>query len=110
METQLNLHNAGTSSEITEQIKNGRDDLRFIEVMSCPCGCIGGHGQPLNADPEKIKAQHSCLYKINQNDKGRTSHNNVHVQSLFNEFLGKSLGELSHKLFHTQYTKGEVLL
>jgi len=37
--------------------------------------------------------------------KLRKSHENPAIQTLYKEFLGKPLGEKSHHLLHTHYTK-----
>ena len=37
----------------------------------------------------------------------RKSHENPEVIKLYEEFLGAPLGELSHKLLHTKYTRRE---
>jgi len=37
----------------------------------------------------------------------RKSHENPEVQKLYKDFLIKPLGELSHQLLHTKYTKRE---
>jgi len=94
---------------LLEEIKNGRDDIHFVEVMTCPGGCIGGGGQPCNSDTERIKARLQGLYKIDQNETVRTSHGNKAVQDLYEEFLGEPLGELSHSLLHTHYMQRDVL-
>lgn len=95
--------------DLMEQIRNGRDDLHFIEVMSCPGGCIGGGGQPIGTAPEKIRARQERLYEIDRQEQVRTSHGNEHVRSLYKEFLGQPLSELSHKLLHTDYIERNVL-
>jgi NADH-quinone oxidoreductase subunit G/NADP-reducing hydrogenase subunit HndD len=92
------------------EIKAGRSDLHFIEVMTCPGGCINGGGQPIGADMEAIKARMAALYQIDSDDKLRVSHKNEWVQRLYAEFLGKPLGRKSHELLHTHYDKREVLL
>lgn len=37
--------------------------------------------------------------------KIRKSHENPAIEQLYKEFLGQPLGEMSHKLLHTNYTK-----
>ncbi len=95
---------------LLEQIKDGRDDLHFIEVMTCPGGCVAGGGQPLSTDPERIKARLSALYQIDQTESLRESHRNPAVQQLYRDFLGKPLGHKSHELLHTHYHQREVLV
>ena len=58
---------------------------------------------------KKIKARLECLYSIDRKESLRTSHHNKDVQKLYDEFLGKPLGEKSHHLLHTHYSKKDVL-
>lgn len=95
---------------LLDEIRNGRNDLHFIEVMACPAGCIGGGGQPLRKNPEALKERMKSLYRIDENETVRVSHKNPEVAELYEKFLGKPLGEKSHHILHTTYTKREVLL
>ncbi|MFW5799143.1 MAG: [FeFe] hydrogenase, group A, partial [Planctomycetota bacterium] len=99
----------GNARQLLEQIKEGRDDLHFIEVMTCPGGCIAGGGQPIGADRDAIRARMQALYNIDRDEQVRASHHNKSVKRLYDEFLGKPLGEKSHHLLHTQYGKREVV-
>jgi iron-only hydrogenase group A len=99
----------GNARKILEEIRNGRKDLQFIEVMTCPGGCINGGGQPIGADKEAARTRMQALYKIDQNEKLRVSHQNPWVKRLYEEFLGKPLGETSHRLLHTRYSHRDVL-
>ncbi len=94
---------------LLEQVKAGRKDLHFIEVMTCPGGCIAGGGQPIGADLDAIKARMKALYKIDHDEQVRTSHSNEAIKRLYKEFLGKPLGEKSHHLLHTHYAAREVI-
>ncbi len=95
--------------KLLDEIENGRDDIHFIEVMTCPGGCIAGGGQPFATNQKNIRERLQALYKIDQNEIVRTSHGNRAVQQLYEEFLGKPLGEKSHQLLHTSYMEREVL-
>jgi len=99
----------GQARKLMEELRAGRDDLQFIEVMTCPGGCINGGGQPLGANPEAVKARMAALYQIDREDHLRVSHKNPEVQRLYAEFLGEPLGHLSHELLHTSYHPREVL-
>jgi NADH-quinone oxidoreductase subunit G/NADP-reducing hydrogenase subunit HndD len=99
----------GNARTLLDEIRAGRDDLHFIEVMTCPGGCIAGGGQPLGADPEAVKSRLKALYRIDRDEPLRVSHKNPDVQRLYDEYLGKPLGEKSHHLLHTQYAPREVL-
>jgi NADH-quinone oxidoreductase subunit G/NADP-reducing hydrogenase subunit HndD len=99
----------GNARKLLDQVRAGRNDLHFIEVMTCPSGCINGGGQPIGADLNAVRARMQALYKIDQQEEVRVSHKNPWVMRLYDEFLGKPLGERSHELLHTHYTPREVL-
>ncbi len=99
----------GQARRLMEEIRAGRSDLHFVEVMTCPGGCINGGGQPLGADLAAVKARMGALYSIDRDDSLRVSHRNEEVQRLYREFLGEPLGPLSHELLHTHYEQREVL-
>jgi iron-only hydrogenase group A len=100
----------GNARQLLDQLRAGRKDLHFIEVMTCPGGCINGGGQPLGADLEAVKARMQALYKIDRDEAVRVSHKNTEVKRLYDDFLGQPLGEKSHKLLHTHYAKRETVI
>jgi NADH-quinone oxidoreductase subunit G len=75
----------------------------FVEVMACPGGCIGGGGQPYGVTNKIRRLRMLGLYEDDERQTVRCSHDNPYVQKLYKEFLGKPLGEKSHKLLHTTY-------
>ncbi len=95
----------GNARKLIEEIKGGRKGLHFIEVMTCPGGCINGGGQPFSRNKAAVIARMKALYAIDAGEKLRVSHNNKAVQALYKDFLGKPLGEKSHHLLHTAYAK-----
>jgi iron-only hydrogenase group A len=99
----------GNASRLLDQIRAGRSDLHFIEVMTCPGGCIGGGGQPIGANAEAVRARMQKLYSIDADEPVRASHHNKSVQRLYEEFLGTPLGEMSHHLLHTRYAERGVV-
>jgi iron-only hydrogenase group A len=100
----------GNACRLLDQIRAGRSDLHFIEVMTCPGGCVGGGGQPIGSNAAAVRARMQGLYTIDAQEPVRTSHHNEAVQRLYAEFLGKPLGEKSHTLLHTHYAKRGVLI
>lgn len=98
----------GNARKLLDEVKAGRTDIQFIEVMTCPGGCISGGGQPINADTEAVKSRLQALYQIDRDDRVRVSHKNESVNRLYKEFLGQPLGEKSHHLLHTHYKKREI--
>lgn len=92
---------------LMEQVKAGKCDLHFVEVMTCPEGCVSGGGQPkLIFEDDKCKAyenRKAGLYAHDANLEVRKSHENEAVKELYKEFLGEPLGHKSHELLHTHY-------
>ncbi|HPF01168.1 MAG TPA: NADH-dependent [FeFe] hydrogenase, group A6 [Bacteroidales bacterium] len=101
------LANART---LIDEIRNGRNDLHFIEVMTCPGGCIAGGGQRIGIDESVIEARMQSLYEIDDKESLKVSHKNPEIIELYDNFLGEPLGHKSHDLLHTHYIKREVLL
>jgi len=100
----------GNARKLMDQIRDGRRDLHFIEVMTCPGGCINGGGQPFNADKDAVGSRMRALYKLDSDAKVRVSHHNNAVARLYEEFLGQPLGETSHHLLHTRYCQRDTLV
>jgi NADP-reducing hydrogenase subunit HndD len=97
-------HGLGNARQLIERIRSGQAQYHFIEVMTCPGGCIGGGGQPRVTTNEVRKARIAAIYKEDEGRELRKSHENPAVAQLYKEFLGKPLGEKSHHLLHTKYT------
>jgi NADH-quinone oxidoreductase subunit G/NADP-reducing hydrogenase subunit HndD len=97
--------------DLLEELRNGRNDLHFVEVMACPGGCIAGGGQRIGAGLEAIRARMQSLYAIDEKESIKTSHRNPEIMEIYKNFLGEPLGHKSHELLHTDYKKrDEVLL
>jgi iron-only hydrogenase group A len=93
---------------LLEAVKAGKADYHFVEVMTCPVGCVSGGGQPkvLLPGDKSIAFKNRTLstYEHDENSQYRKSHDNPDIQKLYNEFLGEPLGHESHHLLHTKYT------
>lgn len=97
-------HGLGNARRLLEDIRSGKSEYHAIEIMACPGGCIGGGGQPLHhGNVEVLKARQKAVYEEDRNKPLRKSHENPYIQQLYEEYLGKPLGEKSHKLLHTHY-------
>lgn len=100
------LANAG---RLLDEIRADRHRLHFVEVMTCPGGCIAGGGQPLGRDGAALAARLQALYKIDRDAPLRTAHGNPAVQRLYQEFLGEPASARSRELLHTHYHAREVV-
>lgn len=82
-----------------------KDNYHFIEIMTCPGGCIGGGGQPISCDETRIEKRMNGIYTIDKERKIRRSHENPAIKKLYDDYLGKPLSERAHKLLHTHFHK-----
>jgi iron only hydrogenase large subunit-like protein len=103
-------HTLGNAQKVIDAIKSGEKAYHFVEIMTCPGGCIAGGGQPVGADVSAVKARMKALYDLDAKETVRVSHHNKHVERLYKEFLGKPLGHKSHELLHTHYHERKVVL
>ena len=89
---------------LLEKIKKGECNYTFIEVMSCPGGCIGGGGQPYLGSEDTKQKRVDAIYSEDAGKPIRKSHENPAVQELYRDYLGQPLGDKSHEILHTYYT------
>jgi len=100
----------GNARKLMDQVRAGRKDLQFIEIMTCAGGCVAGGGQPRSASPDAIRARMQALYLIDRDATVRSSHENPAIQRLYAEYLGKPLSHRSHELLHTRYESREPVM
>jgi iron-only hydrogenase group A len=100
-------HGLGNAQRVIAACRSGEKQYHFVEVMTCPGGCIGGGGQPRYTNNKVREARIGAIYREDDGKKLRKSHDNPDVAKLYTEFLGKPLGEKSHHLLHTKYTPRE---
>lgn len=97
-------HNLKNARQLLDEIEEGKSPYTFIEVMTCPGGCLGGGGQPIPTNWEIRKKRAASIYEEDKNKAIRKSHENPDIQQLYADFLKRPLGEKSHHLLHTHYT------
>ena len=97
----------GNARKLMEKVRDGSADYQFIEIMSCPGGCVNGGGQPIqsayvrnNADIRALRAE--AIYKADAAMELRRSHENPAVKALYDEYLGQPNSHLAHKILHTR--------
>ncbi|MDA3901545.1 MAG: NADH-dependent [FeFe] hydrogenase, group A6 [Spirochaetes bacterium] len=100
-------HGLGNAAALLEDIKAGKRNYHFVEIMTCPGGCIGGGGQPRFTTDEVREKRIAAIYSEDEGKPLRKSHENPAITEIYAEFLGEPLGEKSHHLLHTQYTRKE---
>jgi iron-only hydrogenase group A len=101
-------HGLANARRVIAMTKSGELQCHFIEIMSCPGGCIGGAGQPRLTTNEIRNKRITGIYHEDESKVMRKSHDNPKVKQIYGEFLKFPLGERSHHLLHTTYEKREV--
>ena len=91
-----------------EEIKQGKSDYQFVEIMACPGGCIMGGGQPIKSSKIRqttdVRAKRAAaLYNIDEKSTIRKSDDNPVIKKIYEEYLEKPGSHLAHKLLHTHY-------
>lgn len=96
--------------KLMELVKAGKADYHFIEIMTCPGGCVNGGGQPIhdaytrnNVDIRAERAK--AIYDTDAAMKLRKSHENPYVQELYKAYFGEPNSHKAHEILHTQYVK-----
>lgn len=90
--------------ELCEAIVEGKVHYDFVEVMACPGGCSGGGGQTIHCDDEERALDRGqVLYNLDRGMPLRFSHENMDVQELYRQDLGKPLSEKAEALLHTDH-------
>ena len=111
-------HGMKNAKVLLDQIREGKSEYLFIEIMGCPGGCIAGGGQPYvkpcflpNEDPDILdtyKAKRaSALYQEDESKALRVSHKNPQIIQLYKDYLGEPNSHKAHELLHTHYAAKE---
>lgn len=101
------IYGTQNAKNFIETWKRQGGEYHFIEVMTCPGGCIGGGGQPkgtlIKADALR-QSRIDGLYQQDASMQLRNSHDNEEIKKLYEEFYGKPLSPLAEQMLHTNYT------
>ena len=98
-------HTLKNARALLEQIEEGKSPYAFIEVMTCPGGCLGGGGQAIPTTWQSRQKRADSLYQEDRLKPIRKSHENPAIKAIYDEFLIEPLGHKSHELLHTHYTE-----
>ena len=99
--------------KVLDDIRAGKCDAQFVEVMACPGGCVNGGGQPqvpmgvrnfVDIREERAKV----LYNLDKSMPLRQSHENPAIKKVYEEFFEKPGSHKAHEVLHTSYVKRKV--
>ncbi|MBQ9114292.1 MAG: iron hydrogenase small subunit [Clostridia bacterium] len=111
-------HGMKNAKVLLDEIRNGKSEYHFIEIMGCPGGCIAGGGQPF-VKPcflpneasdilDTFKAKRAAaLYQEDESKPLRASHKNPQIIALYEQYLDEPNSHKAHKLLHTSYAAKE---
>ncbi len=94
--------------KVIEQIKSGEKKYDFIEIMSCPGGCVNGGGQPTLSDSvrnsvELKEARAKALYESDTQNKLRRSADSPVMDVIYDDYFGFPNSHKAHDILHTTY-------
>jgi NADH-quinone oxidoreductase subunit G len=96
------VHSLANARQLVEKVKRGESGYHFIEVMSCPGGCVNGGGQPVGkADARRRRTE--GLYQSDKALQLHKSQENPCVLELYEKSLGEVGGHKAHHLLHTHF-------
>lgn len=96
-------HELANANKLVRAIKEGKLNYHFVEIMTCPGGCLGGGGQPYPVSWEIRQMRAEGIYSEDENLPLRKSHDNPEVTQLYEEYLGQPNSHKAHELLHTHY-------
>lgn len=83
-----------------------RTDIHYVEIMACAGGCVGGGGQPIHWNPDKLKLRKKAAQDLEKENKIRFPGQNKHMEDFLNENFSDS-DDL--EILHTSFRKRNVL-
>ncbi|WP_138263142.1 rubrerythrin [[Clostridium] hylemonae] len=100
------IHGLENARQFIDRMTGGEQTYDFVEIMTCPGGCIGGGGQPKTEVPmtDAVRqARITALYDKDASMTLRYSHENPDIKKVYEEYYIKPLSAVAEKLLHTQY-------
>lgn len=103
-------HGLSNARLIIEEIKSGKSNYHFVEIMACPGGCIMGGGQPIhNSKTREMidirEKRANALYIIDEKSVLRKSHENPALKKIYEDYFDTPGSYRAHKLLHTTYVR-----
>ncbi|MGL5255533.1 MAG: [FeFe] hydrogenase, group A, partial [Proteocatella sp.] len=97
---------------LLNEVREGKKQYHFIEIMGCPGGCINGGGQPVQPASVRnfvdLKTERAkALYEEDANLPLRKSHESPVIKKLYDEYFGEPGSHKAHKILHTKYVERE---
>ena len=102
------------AKKVLDDVRAGKKNYHFIEIMCCPGGCVNGGGMPY-VDYNEISREEVCklrakaLYKNDANKPLRKSHQNPSIIKIYKEFFEKPNSHKAHEILHRSYKQRKFI-
>jgi iron only hydrogenase large subunit-like protein len=103
------VNGIGNVESLISEIRKGRTDIHYIEVMACEGGCVGGGGQPIHPENDNVKARAKSIYELDEKESVRCAHLNASLLKVYSTFLQNPGSEVSVSHLFTTYEEREVM-
>lgn len=97
------VHSLKNARKVCDEVMDGKSKYDFIEIMSCPGGCINGGAQPVNFEPDYIAKRTAGIYAADKMVQVHKPQENPYVKEVYEKILGEIGSPKAHKLLHTHY-------
>ena len=90
------VNKISTLKDYYEKLK----DYDFVEVMTCPGGCVGGAGQglvPINEMTEYLKERQASLYEDDAKNTLKNSYENNEIKEAYETYINKGKVKLHNR-------------
>lgn len=95
------VHGTKNAEKLIERIRNGECFYHFVEVMTCPGGCIGGGGQPRHPGEDMTEIRRERIAGLYDKDASMTlrkSYENPSIIEIYRDFYDHPLSEKAERL------------
>jgi NADH-quinone oxidoreductase subunit G len=96
------VHGLANARALVEDLRAGREQYDFVEVMACPGGCANGAGQPVPGPGRSRRAE--SLRRLDAAMDLRLPGENPAVAQVYRDRLGQPNSAEAHRLLHTRYS------
>lgn len=92
-------HGLRNAENLIRRMEKGEVYYDFVEVMSCPGGCINGAGQPVVRDGKVTEERAASIYNADGMSQLKYSDENPLVQAIYKDMCSDE----AHRLLHVHY-------
>jgi len=91
------------AQKVANAVVKGESPYQFIEVMSCPGGCVGGGGQPQPTNKQIRVARKRSIYASGKNPVPKDAGKNPVVKKIYREYFYKPGSRKAEKILHSKH-------